>query len=165
MPDKYQIVSSMEKIASKLGRAPSQKEFNSLSDISTYHVLQHFRSWNDAVRASRLRSYTLKIKPKDYALLEDWGRAVRRHRGVRPRRVYSREGKLNPRTLEKRFGPWSRLPETFRNFARRKREWTDVVSLLPGPLAARSPTGRKPLASAEQLLILRTTPRKVASPS
>jgi hypothetical protein len=35
------------------------------------------------------------------------------------------------------------LPETFRNFARRKREWTDVVSLLPGPL----PPGRPPGAS------------------
>jgi hypothetical protein len=140
MPDKQQIVSSIEKIARKLGRAPSQREFNSLSDLSTYQVLQHFRSWNDAVRASRLRPYTLNIKPKDHALLEDWGRAVRRHRGVPPRRVYSREGKFNPRTLEKRFGPWSRLPETFRNFARRKSEWADVISLLPGPL----PPGRPP---------------------
>ncbi len=142
MPDKQQIVTSIAKIARKLGRAPSQKEFNSLSDLSTYHVLQHFRSWNDAVRSSRLRPYTLNIKPKDHALLEDWGRAARRHRGVPPRRVYSREGKFNPRTLEKRFGPWSRLPETFRNFARRKREWTDVVSLLPAPLSP----GRPPAA-------------------
>ena len=140
MPDKQQIVSSIEKIAKKLGRAPSQREFNSLSELSTYHVLRHFRSWNDAVRASRLRPYTLNIKPKDHALLEDWGRAVRRHRGVPPRRVYSQEGKYNPGTLEKRFGPWSRLPETFRNFARRKPQWTDVVSLLPGPL----PPGRQP---------------------
>jgi hypothetical protein len=101
MPDKQQIVNSIEKIARKLGRAPSQKEFNSLSEISTCHVLQHFRSWNEAVRASRFRPYTLNIKPKDHALLEDWGRAVRRHRGVPPRRVYSREGKYNPRTLTK----------------------------------------------------------------
>ena len=141
MPDKQQIADSISKIARKLGRAPSQKEFNSLSDFSVYHALQHFRSWNDAVRACRLRPYTLNIKPRDYALLEDWGRAVRRHRGVPLRRVYSREGKYNPRTLEKRFGPWSRLPETFRNFARRNPEWADVVSLLPGPLHPGRPPG------------------------
>ncbi|MGH9744102.1 MAG: homing endonuclease associated repeat-containing protein, partial [Candidatus Acidiferrum sp.] len=138
MPDKQEIVSIIAKIAKKLGRAPSEKEFNSLSDLSSYYVLQRFRSWNDAVRAARLRPYSLNIRPKEHALLEDWGKAVRRHRGVPPRRVYAREGKYNPATLEKRFGPWSRLPEAFRNFARRKPAWTDVVALLPGRL----PRGR-----------------------
>lgn len=130
MPDRQQILNSITTVAKKLGRAPSEKEFNSLSEISAYYVMQHFRSWNDAVRAARLRPYTLNFRPKDHALLEDWGRAVRRHRGVPLRRAYSRQGKYNPRTLERRFGPWSRMPETFRNFARRKREWADVVALL-----------------------------------
>ncbi|MGH9743845.1 MAG: homing endonuclease associated repeat-containing protein [Candidatus Acidiferrum sp.] len=140
MPDKQEIVSIIAKIAKKLGRAPSEKEFNALSDVSSYYVLQRFRSWNDTVRASRLRPYTLNIRPKQQALLEDWGKAARRHRGVPPRRAYAREGKYNPATLEKRFGPWSRLPEAFRNFAKAKREWADVLALLPGPL----PRGRAP---------------------
>ncbi|MGH9675899.1 MAG: hypothetical protein ACRD36_02255, partial [Candidatus Acidiferrum sp.] len=111
----------------------------------SYDVLQHFRRWNDAVRASRLRPYRLNIRPKDHVLLEDWGKAVRRHRGVLPRRTYAREGKFHPGRLERRFGPWSRLPEAFRNFARRKREWTDVVALLPAPLLA----GRARLGSGQ----------------
>ena len=133
MADKSQILSSITSIAKKLGRAPSEREFNSLSGITTYYVLQHFRSWNDAVRAARLRPYTLNIRAQDRDLLKDWGRAVRRLRAVPGRRAYARVGKYNPGTIEKRFGPWPRLPEAFRNFAKGKPQWKDVVTLLPSP--------------------------------
>jgi hypothetical protein len=33
--------------------------------------------------------------------------------------------------LERRFGPWSTLPVHFREFARGKTEWVDVLALLP----------------------------------
>src|SRR5580658_8190256 len=133
MADKPQILNSITSIAKKLGRAPSEREFNSLSGITTYYVLQHFRSWNDAVRAARLRPYTLNIRAADRDLLQDWGRAVRRLRAAPGRRAYARVGKYNPGTLEKRFGPWPRLPEAFRNFAKGKPQWKDVVKLLPSP--------------------------------
>jgi len=55
-----------------------------------------------------------------------------------PRHAYIREGKYSPATIEKRFGPWSRLPEAFRNFAKGKPQWADVLALLPPP-AARGP--------------------------
>ncbi|HEX2713093.1 MAG TPA: hypothetical protein VHM88_12920, partial [Candidatus Acidoferrales bacterium] len=135
MPDKKEIVNSIAAIGKRLGRAPSQTEFNSLSGISAYYVLQYFRSWNDAVRTARLRPYTLNIKPQDRALLEDWGKAARRHHRPPPRHAYAREGKYNPGTIEKRFGPWSRLPEAFRNFAKGKPQWADVLALLPAPVA------------------------------
>jgi hypothetical protein len=138
MPDKKEIVNSIAAIGKRLGRAPSQAEFISLSGISAYYVLQYFRSWNDAVRTARLRPYTLNIRPEDRALLEDWGTAARRHHRPPPRHAYTREGKYNPGTIEKRFGPWSRLPEAFRNFAKSKPQWADVVALLPPP-APRGP--------------------------
>jgi hypothetical protein len=48
-----------------------------------------------------------------------------------PRRAYRRAGKYDPSTLERRFGPWSSLPEAFQNFAKDNPEWADVVALLP----------------------------------
>jgi hypothetical protein len=147
MADKQQILSSITKIAKKLGRAPSEREFHSFSGITSYYVSQSFRSWNDAVCAARLRPYTLNIRATDHALLEDWGQAVRRLQAVPGRRAYARAGKYNPGTLEKRFGPWRRLPEAFRNFAKTKPEWADVLLLLPAPL----PSGPVPAAWRQPL--------------
>jgi hypothetical protein len=65
--------------------------------------------------------------------LRDWGETVRRKRALPSRRGYLLDGKYDPRTLEKRFGGWSSVPQAFRHFAEGKREWADVVTLLPVP--------------------------------
>jgi hypothetical protein len=131
MPDKKQVLNAIAGVARQLRRAPSRSEFIARSGISAFFVLQSFRSWNDAVRAAGLRPHTLNKKVEDRALLEDWGRAVRKKGGVPPRHIFQREGKYNSSTLAKRFGGWQRVPEAFRNFAKGKREWDDVVALLP----------------------------------
>jgi hypothetical protein len=40
-------------------------------------------------------------------------------------------GAFEPCTVGRRFGRWSQIPEAFRRFAEGKREWADVVELLP----------------------------------
>ncbi|HKW62611.1 MAG TPA: hypothetical protein VJN89_08715 [Candidatus Acidoferrum sp.] len=135
MPDKKQILKSIASIAKELGHAPSKVEFQSRSGISQFFVLQSFRSWTEAVRTAGVEPYTRNAKIEDRALLEDWGKVVRRNRGVPPRHIYWRDGKYNPVTLQKRFGGYSRMPEAFRNFAKGKRKWRDVVALLPAPRA------------------------------
>lgn len=134
MPDKQHILDSIAAIARGLGRAPSRSEFLSLAGITDYQVLRCFPSWNDAVRAAGLHPNTLNVRLEDSVLLEDWGETVRKHRAIPPRHAYRREGKYDTRTIEKRFGPWSSLPGVFRNFAKSKPEWADVVALLPAPL-------------------------------
>lgn len=131
MQDRQHILDSIAAIARGLGRAPSQSEFVSLAGITDYHVLQCFPSWNDAVRAAGLHPNTLNVRLEDSALLKDWGETVRRRRAIPPRHTYRREGKYDPRTIERRLGPWSTLPDVFRNFAESKPEWADVVALLP----------------------------------
>lgn len=134
MPDKKQILNSIAAIAKRLGRAPSRAEFTSQSGISAFFVLHWFRSWSDAVKAAGLRPYTLNKRIEDRALLEDWGKAVRKNRAVPPRHIYLLEGRYNPGTLAKRFGGYSSVPQAFRNFAKGRREWRDVLALLPAPL-------------------------------
>jgi hypothetical protein len=130
-PDKQFILDSLAAIARGADRPPSRSEFFSLSGISEHSVLQFFPSWSAALRAAGLQPYTLNSRLEDRELLEDWGYAVRRNHKIPARRVYRHLGKFDHRTFERRFGPWSQLPEVFRNFARGKPEWADVVALLP----------------------------------
>jgi Homing endonuclease associated repeat len=134
MSAKQHILDSIAAIARGLGRAPSRSEFVSLAGITDYHVLQCFPSWNDAVRAAGLHPYTLNVRLEDSELLKDWGEIVRTNRAMPARRAYRRLGKYDPRTLERRFGPWSSLPEVFLNFSKDNPEWADVVALLPVPV-------------------------------
>jgi len=128
--EKKRILRAIVSLAKKLGHTPSREEFIARSGISAYFVLQSFYSWNDAVSAAGLRPYTLNVKVKDRALLEDWGEVVRRNRAAPAVHIYRRKGKYNPGTLIKRFGPWTTLPEVFCKFARPKPEWRDVLALL-----------------------------------
>jgi hypothetical protein len=138
-PDKQHILDSLVAIAKGAGRAPSRSEFASLSGISEHHVAQFFPTWNEAVRAAGLRPNTLNLRLEDRELLEDWGHAVRRNHKIPARRVYRHLGKFDHRTFERRFGPWSQLPQVFRNFAQSKPEWADVLALLPAPAPKSSP--------------------------
>jgi hypothetical protein len=52
---------------------------------------------------------------------------------VPSRRAYDLNGKHYPITLEKRFGGWAALPQVFHDFAKGKREWVDVLALVPDP--------------------------------
>jgi hypothetical protein len=137
--DKQLILDSLAAIARGAGRTPSRSEFVFLSGIAEHQVSQFFPTWNDAVRAAGLRPNTLNVRLEDSALLEDWAFAVRRKRKIPARRAYRHLGQFDPRTFERRFGPWSKLPEVFRNFAQGKPEWADVLALLPVPAPKPSP--------------------------
>ena len=152
MADRRQIISSIAAIAKRLRRAPSRQEFYSRTGISAYFVLRYFRTWTEAVQAAGVHPYKLNAKAQSRALLEDWGRVARKNRGVIPRHIYLREGNFSPGTLAKRFGGWTAVARAFREFARRKREWSDVVALLPVPLLSGGTAGvalrREPSHSA-----------------
>lgn len=130
MRGKKQILESIGAVARRLGRAPTRAEFQAQGGTSPYFVLHWFRTWSDAVRAAGLRPYAVNAKVGDKALLEDWGKAVRRNRGKLPRHIYLVEGKYSPGTLAKRFGGWVAVAKAFRKFAKGKREWRDVAGLL-----------------------------------
>lgn len=149
MPDKKQILKSIAAIAKQLGRAPSQAEFVARSGISKYFVLKWFRSWTEAVRSAGLHPSALNARIDDRALLEDWGRVVRKNAGVLPRHMFRRAAKYNPCTLAKRFGGWSSVPQAFRKFARGKQQWADVVALLPActPKYRGSASGKAPASA------------------
>ena len=133
MPNQQHLLTSIAAMAKRLGRAPSLLEFVTGARIPKNSVFRLFPRWNDAVRAAGLQPYRLYLRPEDHELLTDWGETVRKLRAVPSRRAYDLNGKHYPITLEKRFGGWPALPQAFRNFAKGKREWADVLALVPDP--------------------------------
>ena len=133
MLNQQQIVKSIAAMAKRLGRAPSLLEFVTGACIPKNSVFRLFPRWNDAVRAAGLQPYRLYLRPEDHELLTDWGETVRKLGAVPSRRAYDLNGKHYPITLEKRFGGWPALPQAFRDFAKGKREWADVLALVPDP--------------------------------
>jgi Homing endonuclease associated repeat len=129
-PDKELILRSLAAIARGAGRPPSRSEFLSVSGISERHVSRFFPTWNQALLAAGLEPYTLNLRLEDRTILEDWASVVRHNRKIPTRRAYCLQGKYDHRTIERRFGPWSSIPQVFRDFASDKREWSDVVTLL-----------------------------------
>lgn len=49
------------------------------------------------------------------------------------RNEYKLEGSYRATVFERSFGPWSSLPQAFREFAADNPEWADVLVLLPEP--------------------------------
>src|SRR6266849_1254337 len=133
MPNKQHLLTSIAAMARRLGRAPSLLEFVTGARIRKNSIFRLFPRWNDAVRAAGLQPYRLYRRPEDHELLTDWGETVRKLRAVPSRRAYDLNGKHYPITLEKRFGGWPALPQAFRDFAKGKREWEDVLALVPDP--------------------------------
>lgn len=133
LPDKKQIIGSIAKVARQLGHTPSILEFAAHAEFSRSSLFLIFPKWNEAVRAAGLKPNRLYVRPTDGALLKDWGETVRKKRALPSRWAYRQAGKYYPVTLAKRFGGWESVPQAFRSFAKGKREWRDVLALLPDP--------------------------------
>jgi len=160
MSRKQQLLDSIAAIARQLGRTPSLTEFVARAEISEHYVSQFFPRWNEAVKAAGLRPHTLNVRLEDSELLKDWGETVRRNRRIPTRRTYQRDGKYDRRTIERRFGPWSSLPQVFRHFAAGKPQWADVLPLLPVSAQKAKRKPNQDSASSIQLNKAQHTPLK-----
>jgi len=123
MSDKQHILDSISAIARGLGRAPTRSEFVALAKISEYFVSQCFQAGMMPLDQRDSTPTPLNVRLEDSELLKDWGETVRANRAIPARRAYRRVGKYDPRTLERRFGPWSSLPQVFLNFSKDNPEW------------------------------------------
>jgi len=143
MSTKKQILQAIVSLAKKRGHTPSILEFAAQQEISRSSLFLIFPKWNDAVRAAGLKPNRLYVRSEDDELLKDWGETVRKMRAIPSRWAYRRAGKHYPLVLEKRFGGWDSVPQAFRNFAKGKRGWADVLALLPAPEAGEHNLQRK----------------------
>lgn len=125
------VVAAIRTCHQSLGRTPSRSEFIASSGISEYHVLQHFESWNAAVRAAGLEPNLSNQPIDDATLLADWADVVRRIRQIPTRSQYARMGSYSASLFDRRFERWSAVPAAFRASCGGDDEWQDVLDLVP----------------------------------
>jgi len=106
----------------------------------------------------------IEVKPKNAQidteeLLTDWGEQVRQRRALPTRKQYRLSGTYSPQVFETRFGPWSGVPNRFREFAADKSEWLDVLALLPEEEAPVSPDGSNEAQALPESVHSRATSR------
>ena len=117
----------------------SRKQFLRESGMKNSDLFRHFARWSEAVIAAGIDTQPRNQRISVDDLFADWGNLVRRYRTIPTRKRYKLNGQFAPGTFEKNFGPWSGIPEHFREWAAAKPEWADVLALLP-PDAARDET-------------------------
>jgi len=144
--EQQDILDAIREVAEALGRPPSRREFLQSSALTEYRILKYFSSWREAVRAAGLTPDSTNRPLSPGVLLEDWGQLVRRFRRIPTRNQYRRDGTFSVGAFERKFGPWSGIPDRFREFASTRPEWSDVVALLP---AKASPVSSEIAASAD----------------
>jgi len=150
LPDQNEVLDAIRQAAKTLGRPPSRREFMTSTGMTEYQVLRHFPRWREAVSAAGLDYQPTNLPLDPAVLLEDWGELVRRTRRIPTRNQYRRNGSYSPGVFDRKFGPWSRIPAKFREFAAARPEWTDVLALLPMENAsARSVSAAAPPASSD----------------
>jgi hypothetical protein len=135
---KEEIIAAIQEAAGQLGRVPNSREFTPLSGISLWQVTGRFGTYGNAVRAAGLELSQQGMKIETAALLEDWGRVVRKVGFVPTRRQYNEIGRYSPDCLADRFGSWVRISVEFTRFVASGAlagDWTDVVEKIrKGPI-------------------------------
>jgi hypothetical protein len=95
-PTRQEVTDAIRAAAHALGRVPSRPQFLAHSGMTERNVLNHFDSWNEAVKAADLEPYTVNAKIDDTELLADWGQVVRGLRQIPTILRYEREGHFSP---------------------------------------------------------------------
>jgi len=141
---KEEIIAAVQEAARKLGRAPRSREFTPLSGISVWQVTGRFGTYCNAVRAAGLTTRHQGMKVETAALLEDWGRVVRKVGAVPTRGQYREAGSYSSDCYSDRFENWAKTPEAFTRFVAAGAlpgDWTDVVEAIrKGPIPQKGET-------------------------
>jgi hypothetical protein len=135
---KEEIIAAIQELTGRLGRVPTSREFGPLSGISVWQVTGRFGTYGNALRAAGLEPSHQGMKVGTAALLEDWGRVVRKLDAIPTRGQYREAGSYSPDCYTGRFEKWVKVSEEFTRFLASGAlvgDWTDVVERIrKGPI-------------------------------
>jgi hypothetical protein len=173
---KEQVISTLQRLATDLGRAPTREELEQMGGISPGVVRRHFTRHRAAVRAAGLEPAPTGpgrvIQNED--LLEDWGRVTRELRRMPTQAEYASAGKYSYRCVIDRFQRWRLTSAAFLDAEVKgalRGEWKDVVETIrstPEPRKVRQARwARKFMESVRRgrTLSLQTEPLKPGLPA
>jgi hypothetical protein len=125
MPSREDLIEELQEAAEELGRAPSLREFKDLSDVSKYHLLEEFGSWNAARNEADLEFIQKKFgtaegEPVGYTptsgggpdptpeeeLQDEIHRLADELGRIPTKGEMDKKGDFSSGTYERRFGTW-----------------------------------------------------------
>ncbi|HEX3106407.1 MAG TPA: hypothetical protein VHQ22_18340 [Terriglobales bacterium] len=153
---KEQVLSTLQRLATELGRTPTREELEQMSGISVAVVRKHFTRHRTAVREAGLEPAPTGppriIQNQD--LLEDWGRVARELNRMPTRPEYKVAGRYAHRCLIDRFQRWGLMPAAFMEAEAKgalRGKWQDVVEMIgSGPDPTRARWARKFMAATRK---------------
>jgi Homing endonuclease associated repeat len=126
---KEQVIAAIQEVARQVGHVPTAREFRPLGRVSLWQVTGRFGTYRNALRAAGLKPNQRGVKVEAAALLEDWGKVVRKLGLVPSQRQYRKAGRYSSECFFLRFKRWVNVPAEFTRFVKAgwlAGDWTDV---------------------------------------
>jgi Homing endonuclease associated repeat len=129
---KEEVIASIRKCAEEVGRAPTRDQLQR-AGIGPAVVRKLFGAHLEALRQAGLEAVGPGYVATVESLLTDWATVTRQLGRLATRAEYNRDGRFSSTTLEDRWGAWSAVPGTFRDFVRKRADsasWQDVLQII-----------------------------------
>jgi hypothetical protein len=126
---KEAVIAAIQDVAGQLGHVPTAREFRPLGRVSLWQVTGRFGTYRNALQAAGLQPSQRGVKVEAAALLEDWGKVVRKLGLVPSQRQYKQAGRYSCECFFLRFKRWVKVPAEFTRFVNAgwlAGDWTDV---------------------------------------
>jgi hypothetical protein len=126
---KEAVIAAIQEVARQVGHVPTAREFRPLGRVSLWQVTGRFGTYGKALRAAGLEPSQRGVKVEAAALLEDWGKAVRKLGLVPSLSQYRKAGRYSCECFFLRFKRWVNVPAEFTRFVKAgwlAGDWTDV---------------------------------------
>jgi hypothetical protein len=114
---KEEVIATLHACAEKLGRAPRYHELNKMSRITIRHIVRHFGTFNQALRAAGMEVGHAAVSTSMGDLFQDWAEVARKAKRVPSINDQSMHGKYSVTPFLSRFGGWKKVAEGMRAFA------------------------------------------------
>ncbi len=136
MKTKEEIVKAIRACARKLKRNPNKRELQAMAGITEKNLYTRLGCLRTALEAAGLRATGAGFTQTEETLLLDWAAAARKLKKLPSVMEYQRVGRFSGTPFHKRYGSWTRVPETFRKFVEGakdkslQRRWRGVLEMI-----------------------------------
>src|ERR1700677_3927822 len=126
--NKEELLAAVRTAVEAAGGQPiTMSRFFAVSGMKSNDIYEHFETWNEVLRAAGLDVEPYNQHVDEATLLADWAAVVRKRRRIPSKSLYAKHGNYPADAIQRRAGLWTRVPEAFRVFAARGRQWKDVL--------------------------------------
>lgn len=136
--DRNYIINEFKRIAKELGKQSiSRREFLSNSNVSEWHILKIFGSYNDAVIAAGLKPIPKAIRPSPEEIFEEMFRVFNEEGHICSALEFGRKSKFSRDLPARVFGSWEKALLSFSEWM--KTSGRDIQS-ISFPLDKKKPS-------------------------